>query len=285
MTKIVMTNAEKNLIIRNQVEYLKIQQHKLKSAPLEQCDTLITNINKIINRIIDINFTEEDFKKLILDTFMDSIKLLCENYKNFKNASDAFMSIKKKDNFIVWKCLNSSNHFHVLDKDFTIPDGYKNRTVKKINYFYAERIISGSQQQSLLRMLDNALVTLRILIVNSAIPFSDDGLSTLKKKGRKTKTSKYDANSIQKDILVEFYRCGRKRFFILEKDAQEEAMIVSQEINSEMNAYACKYCSAFHIGHTSNAIHKDPRRERLIEVWNSYSSKNYSFLLEKGLVK
>lgn len=84
-------------------------------------------------------------------------------------------------------------------------------------------------------------------------------------------------------LMLEFWKCGRKKRYDSVNIAQAKAQeVVSGE--EDMTPYSCSYCNKHHIGHGDGSDPDDVQLERARALWVKVPEKSNMFAFAKGLI-
>jgi hypothetical protein len=89
--------------------------------------------------------------------------------------------------------------------------------------------------------------------------------------------------SVPDSLMLEFWKCGRKKRY----DSVDIAKAKAQEVVSdeeEMTPYSCSYCDKHHIGHGDGSDPDEVQLERARSLWVKVPSKSNMFAFSKGLI-
>lgn len=283
----------------------------------------LTNDVQHAKKALDAYFvTPEDCALMILEGVYKSFSQVCTTSKKFTTYELAKKYARSCGRQFVIKCPLCA-HFHMEQINHEFAVSTEAKLVKLFTHYAVQFIITEETKNRLFRQIENAFIDYGRIYYSWALPEPEVTKTVRNRKGKKTvvvkrpsvkrklkladavkivdtisvtknlRVSKVSLEGISVELLTEFYRCGRKRYFALESEAQAATMEAQKDrlrhsvdgvlMEPEMTCYSCNYCTGYHLGHKSPAPHQDPTFERLVETWNLYASRNERFLSENNI--
>lgn len=80
--------------------------------------------------------------------------------------------------------------------------------------------------------------------------------------------------------LLKYWQCGRKRAF---NSSESVNAFLGSQSDHELNAYHCRHCSQWHMGHGTGNSPVDEQLERARVHWVRYPDKVNQFVIAEGL--
>jgi len=214
-----------------------------------------------------------------LNAFRISFEDLTSNSKSLTREQAENRAKEKDATWGIYKDLTVPNRFRFVKKTLPVA-GLKNR-LKKImatcENVRRSGLVTTEERDLLLVQHVNLMTSFMRILDNLEI-----GQGHIPVVSKPT-TEKILLGQPTRELLTEFHVCGRKKFYVFEKDAIKAAQ------GTDLTRYACVYCSGFHLGHASplkdsgNVIASE-YAQRHRRTWGRFPVKAQKFLEHKGIM-